>query len=173
MLTWISLLFFAVFLLVAAVDGIYYHLHRFRLWAQRDTWREHVLHTVRAALVPAMLWALFAARGPVAPLLAVLVGVDVVVTLIDVRAERTSRRRFGGLPRGEWRVHVVATALHVAALGAGFAAKLAGEAPPAGPGFGALVAAALLGSTDAAAHHVALAVRGAPGCCALSRGATS
>lgn len=88
MLTWISLLFFAVFPLVAAVDGIYDHLHRFRLWAQRDTWWEHVLHT-------------------------------------------------------------------------------------AGPGFGALVAAALLGSTAAAAHHVALAVRGAPGCCALSRGATS
>lgn len=38
MFAWISLALFTAFLLVAALDGLHYHLHRFRLWAHRDTW---------------------------------------------------------------------------------------------------------------------------------------
>lgn len=165
MFHWISLAFFTAFVLVGAVDGLHYHLRRFRLWAHRDTWLEHVLHTLRAELVPLMLWAFFLRQGGSPGLAATLVGLDVIVTLIDVRIEPRSRRRFGGLPRGERRVHVVATALHVVALGAGFAAMLTGEAKPTGAAFVALVAALLLGSTAAAAQHVLLAARGVPSCC--------
>jgi hypothetical protein len=164
MFTSISLWFFTAFLLVAAIDGLYYHLHRFRLWAHRDTWREHLLHTLRAELVPLMLWAFFVVQGPALGLAATLVGLDVLATVLDVRIEPTSRRRFGGLPRGELLVHVVATALHVVALAAGFAAKLAGEASPTGAAFG-LVVALLLASSAAAVQHVVLAVRGVPSCC--------
>lgn len=164
MFSWISLAFFTAFLLVASIDGIYYHLHRFRLWAHRETWGEHVLHTLRAELVPLMLWAFFM-QGPALGLAAALVGLDVLATVLDVRIEPKSRRRFGGLPRGELLVHVVATVLHVVALGAGFAAKLSGEALPTSAGFGALVVVLLLGSTAAAVQHVILAVRGVPGCC--------
>jgi hypothetical protein len=165
MFTWISLAFFTAFLLVASIDGIYYHLHRFRLWAHRESWGEHLLHTLRAELVPLMLWAFFLVQGPALGLAVALVGVDMLATWLDVRIEPKSRRRFGGLPRGEVLVHVVATMLHVGALGAGFAAKLSGEALPTSMAFSAIVVVLLLGSAAAAVQHVILAVRGVPGCC--------
>lgn len=170
---WTSLVLFTVFLFVAAIDGFYYHLHRFRLWAHPDTWAEHVLHTARAVLTPPILWALYAAEGPGLTFAAVLVGLDVVATMLDVRAEPDSRRRFGGLPRGEWAVHVVATLLHVAALAIAFTAGWVGEALPSTPVFGFLAYGLILGSTVAAVQHVALAVRGAPGVCCAPRRAVA
>lgn len=117
-----------------------------------------------------MLWALFVAESPGLMFAATLVGLDAVATALDVRVEPASRRRFGGLPRGEWIVHVLATLLHVAALTTAFAAKFSGEVPPTTPMFGVIVLGLLLGSTAAAVQHVVLAVRGAPDvCCAMRR----
>lgn len=169
MLIWISLSLFIAFCLVAAVDGFYYHVHKFGLWAHPDSWAEHLLHTMRAVLAPPMLWAFFVADGPVLIFAATLVGLDVVATALDVRVEPASRRRFGGLPRGEWIAHVFATLIHVAALATAFAARSTGEGLPASPVFGVLVLGLVLGSTAAAVHHVVLAVRGAPSTCCASR----
>ncbi|MBL9100873.1 MAG: hypothetical protein JNL82_07940 [Myxococcales bacterium] len=166
---WTSLVIFTTFLFVAAIDGFYYHLHKFRLWAHPDTWAEHVFHTARAVLTPPILWALYVAKGPSLALAAMLVGLDVVATVLDVRAEPDSRRRFGGLPRGEFLVHVVATLLHVAALATAFTAGWLGDEVPTTPAFGVLAYALVLGSSVAAVQHVALAVRGAPGACCMSR----
>lgn len=170
---WTSLVLFTAFFFVAAIDGFYYHLHRFRLWAHPETWAEHVLHTARAVLAPFILWALYAADGPGLTFAAMLVGLDGVATALDVRAERGSRRRFGGLPRGEWAAHVAATLLHVAALATAFTAGWVGEARPTAMVFGVLADGLLLGSTAAAVQHVALAVRGAPGVCCASRRAAA
>jgi len=173
MLIWLSLSLFIAFLVVGAVDGIYFHIYRFRLWAQPEGWIEHVLHTARAVLVAPMLWLIFVAEGERLGLLVALVVADIVVTVGDVLVESKSRKPLGGLPRAELAIHVTATVFHVGALGLAFASMLVPDAPVphAGP-LNVIAVSLVVAAALAAGHHVALAVRGAPvGCCAQKEAA--
>jgi len=162
-LVWTSLGLFIAFLAVAALDGVHYHFNRFRLWAHADSRLEHGLHTVRAFLMPPLIAALFLPGRAWLFTSIALVVLDEVAAALDVAVEWKSRRRHGGLPQGEYVVHLVATTFHVAAVALAFVAKALPSTDTSSacsgcimPIVGALVVVTSLG----AVHHGVLLVKG-------------
>jgi hypothetical protein len=157
----ISLALFTLFAAVAAVDSTHYHFRRFRLWSRPETRREHVAHTIRAALMAPALVALFHDGRPATLVACAIVALDFVAAGIDVATERDSRARFGGLPHGEYVAHLSATTLHVAAIATAFFARaLAGESLPLPPVGEIVVAALVVGAALSAVQHLAYLVLG-------------
>jgi hypothetical protein len=163
---------FGAFLL-GAVDGLYFHLRRYRLFAHVETRGEHVLHTVRAFLIlpPLTLLYLSEASGAWLWLAAASIAADQIVLALDLRAEATSRRRFGGLSPAEYQIHVVANGLHGVALALALASRPAAawslDASRLLPSALPVVAQGLVGvlwlaSAVAALQHVALLLRRQP-----------
>jgi hypothetical protein len=159
-LVWTSLGFFVAFLLAAAIDGVYFHFKRFRLWAHAESRCEHGLHTARAFAIPLMIAALYLpGRGWL--LTAVLVvAFDTVVAALDVAVEWKSRRPHGGLPQGEYVVHLIATAFHVVAEVLAFVAK-ANETPHESALIAPVVGVLIVATSFGAIHHAILLVKGA------------
>lgn len=153
-----------VFLALAAVDGIYLHLWRYRLHTREASRSEHRLHTLSAGLFAATLPALFLweTAGCLLWTGLALVVADLVVSLFDIFAERDSRADLGGLSSAEYALHMVI----MSARGAAVALALAGRpatawAPDAPlvigslPGFAATVGwQALPGAVLMTALHV-------------------
>jgi hypothetical protein len=157
---------FGAFLL-GAVDGLYFHLRRYRLFAHPETRGEHVLHTVRAWLVLPPLACLYlaAASGAWLWLAAASIAVDQLMLVLDLRAEATSRRIFGGLSAAEYQIHVAANGLHGIALALALASRpaaawslepsaLTGSSLPVA--VQALVGLLFAAAAVAAVQHVAL-----------------
>jgi hypothetical protein len=113
-LLWISLIAWAGALGVGALDGLYFHLWKFRLYARPQSRSEHLTHTVRACLLGPILWLAFVT--PRLDALVALVALDTAVVLTDVWLENASRRDVGGIPRAEYLVHVAANTLHTGAM---------------------------------------------------------
>jgi len=108
----------ALFLVLAAVDGVYLHLWRYRLYARPASRSEHQLHTWSAGLfllsLPTlMLWE---SGGCLLWAGVALLGIDLVVELLDMGIERRSRADLGGLSTFEYILHVVITSSRVAAV---------------------------------------------------------
>jgi hypothetical protein len=157
---------FAAFLL-GAVDGVYFHLRRYRLFAFPESRAEHVLHTARAflALPPMALLYLADAAGLCLWTAAASIAVDQVMLALDLRAEATSRRRFGGLSPAEYQIHVAANGLHGVALALALASRPVSswslgacslEASSLPLAIQALVGVLWLSSAVAVVQHVAL-----------------
>lgn len=103
---------------LGAIDGLYFHLQRYRLFAHSESRYEHWLHSVRAILVlpPLTLLYLASASGWYLWAAAACIAADQVALALDLRAEATSRRRFGGLSAAEYQIHVAANGMHGVAL---------------------------------------------------------
>jgi hypothetical protein len=162
-LIWPSLVLLILFLMVAAIDGSYFHLQQHRLYARRESYFEHLLHTIRALLILPTLWLLFIfpAQGYLLYLTVALVLLDIAVMVMDALIEYRSRAGLGGLSRGEYTVHLIANSLHMMAITLAFASRPAASwqlvehaasvAPPAVALIGKLL---LAGATIAALHHL-------------------
>jgi hypothetical protein len=101
------------FTLIASIDGLYFHLYRYRLYARPASRYEHRLHTINAVLFVPLTALLFCAQ----PLglwrqlaLALFIG-SVVVEVLDVRCEEQSRRDLGGLTTTEYLMHFLMSGL--------------------------------------------------------------
>lgn len=118
--SWILLLFLGL----SIFDGIYYHLWKFRLQEREDSKFEHVTHTVRAVLfIPTTILIYFiGATGWLLWAAVLVLAFDLVTEIIDVLNEKASRSTLGGLPSGEYLVHIMLTTLRVSALALAFAA---------------------------------------------------
>lgn len=112
-------------ILLGTVDGLYFHLWKYRLYGRTESLYEHKLHTIRAFLFIPMVWLLFGKNyGGLWLWSGVLVvAVDLVVELMDVLCEIKSRAGIGGLSTSEYLVHVNATGLRFVALALILAAK--------------------------------------------------
>ena len=53
--TWLML----GYAIVGSVDGVYYHLYKFKLYAHSKSRYDHILHTVRVLTFPLVLLLLF------------------------------------------------------------------------------------------------------------------
>jgi hypothetical protein len=107
-----------LFAVVGGIDGVYYHGMKFKLYEKAASRREHWLHTGRAVLFPPAVIILFA-QAPGGALLwagVALLAADFVLMVWDTWEEKASRSVWGGLPRGEYLIHLLATGLHFAAL---------------------------------------------------------
>lgn len=118
-----------VFAGLAFFDGVYLHLWRYRLFERDDTRREHILHTLRAMLFPVWLYLLFGVRSFGWALIAAVAvaGLDLLVQMGDMWEESRARKRFGGLSRGEYILHVWLTAIHSVGLALTLVARPVGD----------------------------------------------
>jgi hypothetical protein len=127
-----SLVLLAVAGLIGAVDGVYFHLWKYRLYARTASRLEHLLHSGRALLLPLTLWFGYVAPRTFGAL--VVFGVvelcDFGLVVWDVSIENDSRRDLGGLSSAEYLVHVVATTLHSGAIALAFASWLVASPTP-------------------------------------------
>jgi hypothetical protein len=112
-MTNLALLLLLAFTTIASVDGFYFHLWKYRLWARPDSRREHRLHTWNALLFPLTLVPLFLAEARGAWLWAGLLlnVVTLVVESLDVFEERGSRASLGGLTSTEYWMHFLMSGL--------------------------------------------------------------
>ncbi len=107
-----------VFALVAMIDGVYFHLVKYRLFLRPESRYEHQLHTVHAALFPVLILLLFlrSASGLFLWATLGLIVADFIVEMMDVVCERASRAQIGGLSTPEYAVHVLAITARVSAF---------------------------------------------------------
>lgn len=99
--------------LLGAVDVLYFHVYRFRLYRQPGSGKEQFTHLVRAAIFLAVVAIVaFSSGSPIARyVLLALAALDVVNNIADVSFEKRSRAPLGGLPTGEYVLHIVGTFL--------------------------------------------------------------
>ena len=121
----IGAILFLLHALVASIDGIYFHLWKYKLHTYEDTFTEHITHTLRTWTMVLASYLLFATNTGGALLwFAVLVlVVDLLVETWDVLIEGQSRRRFGGLSSAEYLVHAHSIFLYAAAWTLAFVVK--------------------------------------------------
>jgi hypothetical protein len=113
-----ALICLEVFAAVAMIDGLYFHLMKYRLFARPDSQYEHRLHTLHALMFPILVLFLFLrdVSGQFLWIVVGLVAIDFGVEMLDVVCERASRAAIGGLSSSEYAVHVVAITSRVAAF---------------------------------------------------------
>jgi hypothetical protein len=99
--------------LLGAFDVVYFHVYRGRLHLRPECQREVLWHTVRHLIYALQfLWvAHLRFHGAALVLLGVLYAADVFIAWADVWEEKQSRASQGGLPRGEYFMHVVLSLL--------------------------------------------------------------
>lgn len=121
----VSLVLLCAAFSLGAVDGVFFHLKRYRLFAHAESRGEHCLHTVRAWLiVPTVLFLyLLDASGPILIAAALIVAADLVALFFDLLAERRSRINLGGISHAEYMIHVGANGLHSVAVALAFASR--------------------------------------------------
>lgn len=102
-----------LFTTIAGVDGLYFHLYRYRLYARPASRYEHKLHTVNAVLFVPQVALLFCLRssGLWLWLSLALFVTTLAVEVTDVLCEEASRRDLGGLTRVEYLMHFLMAGL--------------------------------------------------------------
>ena len=98
---------------LGAFDVIYFHWWKCRLGERPECRREVLWHTARHLIYGLQfLWvANLRFHGAALIALVVLYAADVFVAWADVWEERDSRKAQGGLPRGEYFMHIVLSVL--------------------------------------------------------------
>jgi len=114
------------FALLAVFDGLYLHIVRFELHRHKESKLEHVSHTLRAIIFPAMVYFLFVAQDNVIFFYVglALVAADIVVLGVDAYMEKDSRTFMGGLPRWEYILHLFVNGFHFASIAVFLVIKL-------------------------------------------------
>jgi hypothetical protein len=97
--------------LIGAVDVLYFHLYRFRLFEQPGSVAEELTHLARHLLFIAIVLTMLLSPPFARPLVLVLVGLDLLNNVADVLLEKSSREPLGGLPSAEYLIHILASML--------------------------------------------------------------
>jgi hypothetical protein len=94
---------------VGALDVLYYHLWRFRLYEHESSRAETVTHLVRGVTFSSVAWLLtnYRLTGAWFWVVGGLLLLDFVNSAVDVALEPRSRAALGGVPRAEHVVHVI------------------------------------------------------------------
>lgn len=98
---------------LGAFDVLYFHVRRCALHTRPECQREVLWHTIRHLIYALQFLAIANLRfhGAALLCLALLYAADVLVAWSDVWEETASRKPQGGLPRGEYFMHVVLSVL--------------------------------------------------------------
>lgn len=114
-ITLITLL--TAFALLGMYDGFYLHIFKYKLYNHNESKKEHMAHTIRGVLFPAILYCSYMASGEIWFIVGLaLLGIDIIVTLVDAYMEGDSRKFMGGLPRQEYIIHLLVNGFHFAAI---------------------------------------------------------
>jgi len=109
---------FIAFAALAMIDGFYLHIWKYRLYLQKESATEHLMHTLRAVIFPGIVYFFFLQSNNQSLFIVglLLVGLDVLVLVADAYLEKDSRAFMGGLPRWEYILHLFANSFHFAAI---------------------------------------------------------
>lgn len=169
-----ALVLLLAFTTVASIDGFWFHLYRYRLYARPACRREHLLHTANAVLFPFTLVPVFAADVTGAWLWAgvALFAATFAIESADVFTERDSRASLGGLSPTEYWMHFAMSGLRWGSTALAFASvpvaawsaptSLAWRLPTIADPLSIVPPAIALVGIPVAILHVLLALNGSP-----------
>lgn len=122
----ISSFLLILFTVLALYDGFYLHILKYQLFNQPESKTEHIIHTIRAVLFPAILYFLFLKQDSNSSFLIgiSIVLIDIIVLAADAFLEKDSRQFMGGLPRWEYIVHLFVNGFHFASIAVYLSIKL-------------------------------------------------
>jgi hypothetical protein len=164
----ISSLCLLLFTTIAGIDGLYFHLYRYRLYERPASRYEHLLHTINAVLFVPLTALLFCGQplGLWRWLVAALFLISLAVEVADVRCEKASRLDLGGLTTSEYLMHFLMSGLRFGCVlpllfGLPSVAWLPEQTALGVRSLGMLIAGASIGipAIGIAAVHVVLALR--------------
>lgn len=96
--------------MIGALDVLYFHLYKHKLYAHPASVWEEVTHLSRHVIFLAIVaMILFVEPATAAPIVASLFVLDLFNTAVDVWLERGSRQALGGLSSAEYLLHVLAS----------------------------------------------------------------
>lgn len=105
------------FALLGIYDGFYLHIFKYRLYEHKESRQEHITHTIRGGLFPVILYSCYLASSSEWFYIGLIfLLTDVVVTVVDAYMEKDSRVFMGGLPRGEYIIHLLVNGFHFASI---------------------------------------------------------
>lgn len=107
-----------LFALLAIIDGFYLHIIKYKLYSHAESKKEHLFHTIRAILFPAMLYFLFLKQDATFYFYIgiFIVLIDILILGCDAYIESDSRAFMGGLPRWEYILHLFVNGFHFASV---------------------------------------------------------
>ncbi len=116
---------FIIHALVASIDGVYFHLIKYKLHTHPESVTEHLTHTLRAGTMSVSAWLFFVnnSGGWLLWCGVLLILCDLCVETWDVLIERKSREHLGGLDPVEYLVHAHSIALYSASYALILASK--------------------------------------------------
>lgn len=122
----ISSVLLVLFALLALYDGFYLHIFKYQLHNRSESKMEHLTHTLRALLFPAILYFLFLKQDSTTSFYIgmYLVVTDIIVLGVDAFMETESRKFMGGLPRWEYILHLFVNGFHFASIAVFLTLKL-------------------------------------------------
>lgn len=103
-----------LFMVLATFDGFYLHIFKYSLFNRKESYFEHITHTIRAILFPLIIWMLIINESnfELFKFGTVLVFIDLIVLGLDAYNEKESREFMGGLPKWEYILHLFANGFH-------------------------------------------------------------
>ena len=121
----ILIVLLSLFAILGMYDGFYLHIFKYKLYEHNESRKEHVTHTIRGILFPCILYCCYLANGNTWFVLGLLIlAADIIVTVVDAYMEGDSRSFMGGLPRGEYIIHLLVNGFHFAAIAVFIVAKV-------------------------------------------------
>ena len=102
LLLWVSM--------IGAVDVMYFHVYRFKLYERPESVWEEVTHLSRHVIFLGIVASILVLEPRQAvPVVGALFALDLLNTSVDVWLERGSRQGLGGLPSAEYLLHVLSS----------------------------------------------------------------
>lgn len=94
---------------IGAFDVLWFHIRTFRLYEVPSSRTETMIHLVRGVVFSSAVFSLsnYRFEGFWFWLIGALFMVEVAINVLDVLVEPRSRAPLGGIPRGEYLLHVV------------------------------------------------------------------
>ncbi|APJ04060.1 hypothetical protein [Silvanigrella aquatica] len=109
----LACIFLFIFITIASIDGIYFHLYKYKLFAIKESKKEHLLHTANSFLFPFTVLFLFldTFQGLYLWIGIFLTLLTLVIEFLDVFEENKSRKNLGGLTSLEYSMHFAMSGL--------------------------------------------------------------
>lgn len=109
---------FLLFVILGLYDGFYLHIWKYQLYNHKESRFEHLAHTIRSILFPLLVYFLFLNNNSLFYFfigLSIII-LDLIVLAVDAYSEKESRTFMGGLPRGEYILHLFTNGFHFATI---------------------------------------------------------
>ena len=105
----LALLSLTALALIGSIDEYFYHYKSERLLFKPECFKENILHAIRTLIYTILFFTIstYEVSGIFAVLLFGVFFIDLIVGILDILVENESRENMGGLPKGEYLIHML------------------------------------------------------------------